>query len=195
MQESKDNTARLLDVHQKSGRLPEGDPVVSQAGLSLYGNAEELARAGSEGTWESALRAFFSTVQAGDYVAMLAYMPTTGEHEELFQDARIGIRDTLHVATTFGYGPRFLHSTGQLHKGGPNRGVFIQITAREKKDLDIPGQDFSFGTLISAQALGDLQSLQKHGRRAIRFRIEGDHSEGVEHIREAIKQAVSGLGI
>ncbi len=195
VQESKDNTARLLDVYKKEGRLPEGDPVVSQDGLSIYGNAEELARAGSEGTWDSALKAFFSTVQAGDYVAMLAYMPTTGEHEELFQDARLAIRDTLHVATTFGYGPRFLHSTGQLHKGGPNRGVFIQITAKEKKDLDIPGQPFSFGTLISAQALGDLQSLQKHGRRAIRLHIEGDHSEGVEHIREAIKRAVAGLGI
>ena len=195
VQESKDNTARLLDVYREKGRLPEGEPVVMQNGLSIYGNAEELSRAGSEGTWDSALRAFFSTVQAGDYVAMLAYMPTTGEHEELFQDARIAIRDTLHVATTFGYGPRFLHSTGQLHKGGPNRGVYIQITAKEKKDLDIPGQDFSFGTLISAQALGDLQSLQKHGRRAIRLHIEGDHSEGVEHIREAIKQAISGLGI
>jgi hypothetical protein len=134
-------------------------------------------------------------VRPGDFVAFLSYTPSTGEHEELFQDARIAIRDTLKVATTFGYGPRFLHSTGQLHKGGSNRGAFIQITADPRRDLEIPGEPYTFGTLIRAQALGDLESLQKHGRRAIRLHIRGDHAAGVERIREAIREAVSGLGI
>lgn len=195
VQESKDNTKRLLAVYEKDGKLPEVSPILQSDGIALYGNEEELSRAGSEGTLGSALRAFFGTVRPGDYVAMMAYMPSTGEHEGLFQDARVAVRDTLKVATTFGYGPRFLHSTGQLHKGGPNTGVFIQITCDVLHDLPIPGQDYTFGTLIRAQSMGDLQSLQKHGRRAIRLHIKGDHAEGVEHIRAAIKDAVSEPGI
>jgi transaldolase/glucose-6-phosphate isomerase len=195
VQESKDNTSRLLGVYKEKGKLPEGDAILEANSLALYGDGEALSRAGSEGTLESALRAFFSTVRPGDYVATLAYIPSTGEHEELLQDARLAIRDTLRVATTFGYGPRFLHSTGQLHKGGPNRGVYVQVTCDPQCDVDIPGQTFSFGTLIRAQALGDLQSLQQHGRRAIRLHIRGDHAEGVEHIREAIRAAVKPLGI
>jgi transaldolase/glucose-6-phosphate isomerase len=190
VQESKDNTRRLLEINERQGRLPEGDAILTSDGLALFGDAEALSRAGSEGTLQSALHALFSTVNAGDYVAMLAYMPSTGEQEELLLDARVAIRDALKVATTFGYGPRFLHSTGQLHKGGANRGVFIQITSDPKRDLPIPDEEFTFGTLIRAQALGDLQSLQKHGRRAIRLHIRGDLSEGVEHVRAAIRAAV-----
>ncbi len=194
VQESKDNTKRLLDVYEKQGRLPQESPVLEDGDLTLYGDGEALARAGSEGTLETALNAFFRMVKPGDYVAFMAYIPSTGEHEELLQDARISVRNVLKVATTFGYGPRFLHSTGQLHKGGPNKGVYVQITAESPKDLPIPGQPFTFGTLIKAQAMGDLQSLQKHGRRAISLRISGDHAAGIERIREAIKEAVAGLG-
>jgi len=193
VQESKDNTKRLLDVFQKEGKLPEQAPLIESDGLALYGDGEALARAGSEGTLQTALRAFFGTVGAGDYVSILAYIPSTGEQEELLLDARRAIRDSCRVATTFGYGPRFLHSTGQLHKGGPNKGVYIQITSDPMKDLPIPGQPFSFGTLIRAQSMGDLQSLQKHGRRAIRLHVKGDLSQGIEHAREAIKAAVANL--
>lgn len=192
--ESKENTKRLLDVYVDKGRLPEVVPLVSD-GVSLYGDGEALARAGSEGTMWSALRAFFGGVNPGDYVALLAYMPTTGEHEELFLDTRVSIRNTLRVATTFGYGPRYLHSTGQLHKGGLNKGVFALITCEPRRDFSIPGQNFTFGKLAKAQALGDMESLQKHNRRAIRLHIAGDHSEGVECIRECIKDALEGLGI
>lgn len=194
IQEGKDNTQRLLDLYEKEGKLSEVAPILSD-GISLYGDAEALARAGSEGTLNTALHAFFSTVNPGDYVAFLAYIPSIGEHEELFLDARFAIRDSLRVATTFGYGPRYLHSTGQLHKGGPNKGVFIQVTCDPRHDLPIPGQNFTFGTLIRAQSMGDIQSLQKHGRRAIRFHITGDHSVGVEYIRQAIRESLSGLGI
>ncbi|HST03891.1 MAG TPA: transaldolase, partial [Chloroflexia bacterium] len=114
---------------------------------------------------------------------------------ELFLDARLAIRDTLRVATTFGYGPRYLHSTGQLHKGGANKGAFIQITCDPRRDLPIPGQNFTFGTLIRAQSMGDMQSLRKHGRRIIRLHITGDHSVGVERIRQAIRESLSGLGV
>jgi hypothetical protein len=195
VQESKDNTTRLLQAYAEKGRLPEGDPVLESNSISIYGDAESLVRAGSEGTLESALTAFLRGVKPGDYIAFLAYLPTIGEHEELIQDARLAVRDTLRVATTFGYGPRYLHSTGQLHKGGPNKGVFIQITADPRRDLPIPSQEYTFGTLVRAQGLGDLESLRQHGRRAIRLHIRGDHAVGVEHIREAIREAVKPLGI
>lgn len=195
VQESKDNTQHLLDKYEKKDRLPEVDPILESDGLALYGDSEALSRAGFEGTLDSALRSFLRTVRPGDYVGMMAYIPSTGEQEELLLDARITIRNTLRVATTFGYGPRFLHSTGQLHKGGPNKGMFIQITADPRRDLSIPDAPYTFGTLLRAQALGDLESLQKHGRRAIRLHIRGDLSEGVEHIRQALKDAVAGLGV
>ena len=195
VQESKDNTTRLLGVYKEKGRLPEGDTILESDGIALFGDAEALSRAGAEGTLDSALTAFFGTVEPGDYVSFLGYIPSIGEHEGLLQDSRLSVRDTLRVATTFGYGPRFLHSTGQLHKGGPNRGVYVQITCDPRRDLPIPGQEFTFGTLIRAQALGDLQSLQQHGRRAIRLHIRGDHAQGIEHIRAAIKSALGPLGV
>jgi hypothetical protein len=196
VQESKDNTQRLLDHYEKNGKLPERNALIEGEHFDLYGDQEALARAGFEGTIETGIRALLSTAQEGvDYVALLAYMPSTGEHEELFQDTRTSIRNKLRVATTFGYGPRYLHSTGQLHKGGPNKGIFIEITAEPHRDLNIPGQPFSFGTLIRAQAMGDMQSLAKHGRRAIRLHIKGDHAAGVEAIREAVKEAIEPLGI
>ncbi|MEO5951007.1 MAG: bifunctional transaldolase/phosoglucose isomerase [Chloroflexia bacterium] len=192
--ESKENTQRLLTTFKALGSLPESNPLMTD-GVSIYGDDEALARAGWEGTLQSALHAFFSTVNPGDYVATLVYMPTTGEHEELLLDTRLQIRNKLKVATTFGYGPRYLHSTGQLHKGGPNKGAFLQITCDPRRDIDIPDQPYSFGTLIKAQSIGDLESLQKHNRRAIRLHIHGDHSEGVEQIREAIIESLEGLGI
>jgi hypothetical protein len=112
-------------------------------------------------------------VRPGDYVAILAYLDRTSETEALIEGARLAIRDRHRVATTTGFGPRFLHSTGQLHKGGANDGVFIQITdGTRERDLPIPGQPYTFGTLIDAQALGDLRSLRSRGRRVARVRLE-----------------------
>ncbi|HYP21662.1 MAG TPA: bifunctional transaldolase/phosoglucose isomerase [Chloroflexia bacterium] len=196
VQESKDNTQRLLDYYEQNSRLPQADALIEGEAFDLYADQEALARAGFEGTIETGIRALLSTAQEGvDYVAILAYMPSTGEHEELFQDARTAVRDTLRVATTFGYGPRFLHSTGQLHKGGPNRGIYIQVTAEPQRDVSIPGSPYSFGTLIRAQAMGDMQSLEKHGRRVIRLHVKGDHAAGVEAIREVVREAIEPLGI
>jgi transaldolase / glucose-6-phosphate isomerase len=112
-------------------------------------------------------------VGEGDYVAILAYLDRTSETEDAIERARLAIRDRSKVATTTGFGPRFLHSTGQLHKGGPNSGVFIQVVDRERQvDLPIPGQPYTFGTLIDAQALGDLRSLRNHGRRVARVTLD-----------------------
>ena len=110
-------------------------------------------------------------VKAGDYLAIQAYLPRTPKVEAELHEVRMRLRDRLKVATTVGFGPRFLHSTGQLHKGGPNSGCFIQVVEPPEQDAAIPGQPFTFGTLIAAQSAGDLQSLRAHGRRVARVRL------------------------
>jgi len=105
------------------------------------------------------------------------------------------IRDNLKTATTLGFGPRFLHSTGQLHKGGPNNGVFLQITCEDKQDLPIPGEQYSFGTLKQAQALGDLQSLIAHGRRVLRVHIRGEIGGGLEQLSRTISGIFATQGV
>src|SRR6185295_9159426 len=119
------------------------------------------------------LGALLKEVTEGDYVAILAYLDRTSETEDAIERVRVAIRDRYRVATTTGFGPRFLHSTGQLHKGGPNSGVFIQVVDRGRSvDLPIPGQPYTFGTLIDAQALGDLRSLRARGRRVARVTFD-----------------------
>jgi hypothetical protein len=134
---------------------------------------EILAGGSAEDPGTDDLGALLKEIGRGDYVAILAYLDRTYETEAAVERARIAIRDRYKVATTSGFGPRFLHSTGQLHKGGANNGVFIQITdGARPQDLPIPGQAYTFGTLIDAQALGDLRSLRNRGRRVARVRLE-----------------------
>src|SRR5205814_6051328 len=135
---------------------------------------ETLKQFGSSLALEAFVTAHLGRVKAGDYVALLNYIQETPEHEELIQAMRSHLRDALRVATTTGYGPRFLHSTGQLHKGGADNGVFIQITADNVKDVPLPGEPFTSGTLKQAQALGDFQSLASRHRRAIRVHLGKD---------------------
>ena len=138
-----------------------------------------------------AIAAYLSRVRTGDYVAINAYLERTPVVHEVFQRIRALIRDTKRVATTLGYGPRFLHSTGQLHKGGPNTGVFLQVTADQSEDLDIPGEPYSFGTLVAAQALGDMKSLCTRNRRVIRIHLGCDVEVGVGLIQQAVEKALS----
>jgi transaldolase/glucose-6-phosphate isomerase len=130
-------------------------------------------------------------VKPGDYVALLAYLDKSPTSERALRAVRKELRDALGVAVTVGYGPRFLHSTGQLHKGGPNNGVFIQITADAAKDVAISGEPFTFGTLIRAQAVGDLLALRSHGRRAVRIHLGGDVKGRLRQLREAVHKAVA----
>ncbi|MBD5633090.1 MAG: hypothetical protein IAI49_01325 [Candidatus Eremiobacteraeota bacterium] len=140
----------------------------------------------------SAVGAVLAQVRAGDYVAFTAYIDRSTEHEQQLHDIRLKVRDALKVATTVGFGPRFLHSTGQLHKGGPPTGVFFQLTADtpKKNDLDIPGM-VSFATLIQAQSLGDFESLDSRGRRGIRLHFTAPLEEALEALSLAIDDAVS----
>jgi transaldolase / glucose-6-phosphate isomerase len=142
-------------------------------------------------TVEGAVAQLLSTVRPGlDYLAILAYVPLDPDVEERLQRIRQRIGHATGAATTLGFGPRFLHSTGQLHKGGPDTGVFLQLTADPSKDLPIPGWDESFGTLIAAQALGDLASLQKRERRALRLHV-ADLDAGLARLEAMVEAAVS----
>jgi glucose-6-phosphate isomerase len=167
VQESKDATRSLLDTHRRQGSLPQPAPLVAETGVAAYGDPGAI---GDEPvSVDGAVRALVETVQAGDYVAILVYLPQDPDVEAKLQGLRGRLARQLGVATTLGFGPRFLHSTGQLHKGGPASGVFLQITAEPRRDLPIPGWEESFGTLVAAQALGDLESLQSRGRRVLRL--------------------------
>ena len=153
VQESKDNTSRLLAAFGQAGQLPEPEPVAVADGLSLVGDSRATSV-------ERGLADFLARARPGDYLALQAYVPYRESVRQGLQDVRRRLRDRLRIATTLGFGPRFLHSTGQLHKGGPATGLFLQLTADDPEDAPIPGQPFSFGVLKRAQALGDLQALQ-----------------------------------
>ena len=130
-------------------------------------------------------------MQADDYVALLAYIERNADHIDALQDTRLAVRDQRQVATCAEFGPRFLHSTGQAYKGGPDSGVFLQITADDAKDLPVPGQKASFGVIKAAQARGDFDVLTERGRRALRVHLKGDLKSGLKTLDHAIRQALN----
>ena len=183
VQESKDNTAALLRTYADEGMLPADEPAIADGVLSVYGKCQgESAR--------EALRGFLDQVGPGDYVALMAYLPREEPAQRRLHAVRHAIRAATQAATTVGYGPRFLHSTGQLHKGGPNTAVCLQLTAGVTADLPVPGAPHSFGLFLQAQALGDMRALQRHGRRVLRVHLGADYGEGLA----GLEQALSGLG-
>ncbi|MGA2055529.1 MAG: bifunctional transaldolase/phosoglucose isomerase [Bradyrhizobium sp.] len=191
---AKIKTRELTAAFEKSGSLPKEQPVISTDAADLYTdatNASDLRKAGADGTLESWIRAHFSRIDAGDYVALLAYIERNADHIDTLQAARLAVRDLRHVATCAEFGPRFLHSTGQAYKGGPDSGVFLQITADDAKDLPVPGQKASFGVIKAAQARGDFGVLTERGRRALRVHLKGDLAKGLKALDTAIQQALN----
>ena len=188
VQESKDATRELLDASRSRGTLPQPPPLVTEPGMAVSGDPEALGTAPASA--QAAVTRLLDGVRAGrDYVAILAYLPAQPEIERRLGDLRARIGEATGAATTLGFGPRFLHSTGQLHKGGPPTGVFLQLTADPAKDLPIPGWDETFGTLIAAQALGDLASLQRRGRRALRLHVQ-DADAGLDRVAALVEDAI-----
>lgn len=194
--ESKQNTARLLEHYKAHGTLPSHTPVAQQNGTSLYadsGLAAVLRNTAAQQHLEPNLVGLLATLinntHAGDYFALLAYLPLFSDIDTALNETRRRIRHVTRRATTIGYGPRFLHSTGQLHKGGPNNGVFIQITTDDATDVAIPGEPYTFGILKAAQAAGDLEALNAKQRRAVRLHSSGDWLDGLNLLREAIDLA------
>ena len=189
VQESKDATRELLDYFKSHGELEEQEPLIGDDTLTVYGS-ERSAAGLLNNSIAAALRAHLATVRADDYIALLVYVEETPEIEATLQAIRTLLRDSLHCATTTGYGPRFLHSTGQLHKGGPDTGVFIQITAPDHADLEIPEEPYTFSVLKQAQALGDFRSLSAHGRRAIRVDLGTDALAGLQRLQALLADAL-----
>jgi len=191
---SKIVTRNLTNEYEKNGSLPSEKPILDDKGTKLFTddrNAAELAKAaGFEKSLVAYLKAHLSRIKAGDYFALLAYVQMNEEHEKQLQAIRYAVRDKKHVATCLGFGPRFLHSTGQAYKGGPNSGVFLQLTCDDAKDLPVPGQKYTFGIVKAAQARGDFQVLAERGRRALRVHLGADLAAGLRTLQNAIKEAL-----
>ncbi len=191
---SKLETKKLTSEYESKGSLPVEQPVLEQDGISLFTdekNAAALAQAaGSDRSLASYLRAHLARIGEGDYFAVLGYIEMNPEHEALLQSLRMSVRDRKHVATCLGFGPRFLHSTGQAYKGGPNSGVFLQITCDDAADLPVPQQKYSFGVVKAAQARGDFAVLAERDRRALRVHLGSDVKAGLTKLAKLIQQSV-----
>ena len=190
VQESKDATKELLEAFKQNGKLQEQTALASDDVLTVY--ADDATRAALPGnTVVETLKAHLQRAGAGDYIALLDYFEESEENERIIQQIRTHLRDATRCATTTGYGPRFLHSTGQLHKGGPASGVFMQLTAGDKRDVAIPDEPFTFSTLKQAQALGDFRSLSTRGRRAVRVELGADATAGLKRLYELVREAMT----
>jgi len=184
---------KLTSAYEESGSLPQLDAFFDSDGFRLIAderNACELRNTVEEQSLKGYLAAQLSRVQPGDYVALLAYLPMSAEHEWLLSEIRVLIRDRLRVATCVGFGPRFQHSTGQAYKGGPNSGVFLQITCEDSVELAVPGHKYTFATVKEAQARGDFDTLAKHDRRALRIDVGAEATEGLRALRDAIERVL-----
>lgn len=184
VQEAKDATNRFLRNVEERGSLTEPAATMIYGPLSFF--TQEIADSP-----ERLLRDFFSPGRPGCYVSLQAYLPEDAETNSILESIRLSLRDSLRIATTVGYAPRLLHSTGQLHKGGPDTGLFLQLTARDAIDIAIPGKPYTFGIFKRAQALGDLEALTKHGRRAIRVDLGDDAKKGLALLKQLIDSALT----
>ena len=193
VESAKIETRALTAAYEETGKLPAREPVLEGEGFKLYATeayAATLKAAAPAGTLAGYLRAHLSQIHEGDYFAALAYLPMFAENEAAIQRLRHKVRDKKRVATCLGFGPRFLHSTGQDYKGGPNAGVFLQITADHSVNVEIPGQKLTFGVVIDAQAAGDLAVLESRGRRALRVHLGVDLAAGLEMLAAAFDEAL-----
>jgi transaldolase/glucose-6-phosphate isomerase len=192
---SKIVTRQLTEAYEKTGKLPEESPIFDEGGIKLFTdernavNLKKLAR--SDQSLTGLLRAHLSQLSPGDYMALLAYIEMNGPHEDTLQAMRHAVRDRKHVATCLGFGPRFLHSTGQAYKGGPNSGVFLQITCDDAKDLPVPGQKYTFGTVKAAQARGDFQVLADRKRRALRVHLNANVDAALKTLEKNVVEALT----
>jgi transaldolase/glucose-6-phosphate isomerase len=190
---SKIATRNLTSEYEKTGSLPAEEPVVEDDGLKLFTdekNAADLARAaGGDKSLAGYLKAHLGRIGTGDYFAVLGYIQMNAEHEKNLQAIRHAVRDKKHVATCLGFGPRFLHSTGQAYKGGPNSGVFLQVTCDDALELPVPQQKYTFGVVKAAQARGDFQVLAERGRRALRVHLH-DVGAGLATLAAAVQKAL-----
>jgi transaldolase/glucose-6-phosphate isomerase len=191
---SKTATRKLTTEYEKTGSLPAETPIFAGEGIKLFTDEKNAATLtqmvkGNQ-TLAGYLKAHLNRLSAGDYFALLAYIEMNEAHERTLQAMRQGVRDTKRVATCLEFGPRFLHSTGQAYKGGPNTGVFLQITCDDAVDLPVPKQKYTFGVVKAAQARGDFQVLLERERRALRAHLGADVAAGLGTLQAAIRVAL-----
>lgn len=186
VQESKDNTNYYLRTFREQGGFPEPEPALVEGSLGFYTSAPAA-------TATATLAEFLGQARPGDYLALLAYLTENDATVAAIGAIRRSIMGSLGIATTAGFGPRYLHSTGQLHKGGPGSGLFLMVTASEDRDALIPGETFTFGVFKQAQALGDLEALQKHGRRVLRVHLDSG-AGGLPHLGRLVAEALAKPG-
>ncbi|HEX3092856.1 MAG TPA: transaldolase, partial [Candidatus Angelobacter sp.] len=192
---SKIVTRQLTEAYEKTGKLPEEAPLFDDGTIKLFTDERNAASlkslAGSDRSLTGFLRAHLSQLSPSDYMALLAYIEMNGAHEASLQAMRHAVRDRKHVATCLGFGPRFLHSTGQAYKGGPNSGVFLQITCDDANDLPVPGQKYTFGTVKAAQARGDFQVLADRKRRALRVHLNANVDAALKTLEKNVVEALT----
>lgn len=194
VQESKNNTDRLLSKFRATGRLPEQSPLLAEARLRVFvpeSLAPKLAVPAGRGRSSQLLARFLGLVRRGDYLGLIAYFESTREHERSLQAMRVRLRDHLRRAITVGYGPRFLHSTGQLHKGGPNNGLYLQLVVTDAADLPVPDEPYSFSTLKQAQALGDFAALKAKQRRVLRIHLGEEIAGGLRALARLLDRVLA----
>ncbi len=192
MQESKDYITRVVTEYAQNEALPQQKLIVAETSLRVFGDAENceaLRRGGS--SLQAMLTTHLARLSPGDYLAITPFVEELNNYKSLLQEIRVAIRDKKRVATATGYSPRFSHSTGQLHKGGPDGCVFLQLTSEDINDIEVPGEKFSFGVLKQAQALGDFESLTKHHRRAIRIDLGRDVEKGLRRLLALAKESLT----
>lgn len=192
---SKIATRDLTQRYEQFGSVPKETAFFSQGGISLLADQENrnlLSRAaGPDPTAASILKAHLERLSPGDYFAILAYLEMSPLHQRLLQRLRRQVRDRFGVATCLGFGPRFLHSTGQAYKGGPNSGVFLQITGEDPQDMPVPGRKYTFGAVKAAQARGDFQVLNQRGRRALRIHVSAPVEEGLRQLNRTLDMGLA----
>jgi len=192
---SKVATQKLTAEYERNGSLPLEAAILEDSGIKMFTdekNAAALGKtAGSDKSLAGYLRAHLKRLKPGDYFALLAYIEMNAAHEECLEKIRLAVRDKKRVATCLGFGPRFLHSTGQAYKGGPNTGVFLQITCDDGLDMPVPGQKYTFGVVKAAQARGDFRVLADRKRRALRVHLDADVQAGLATLQAAIRQALA----
>ena len=192
---SKIATRNLTAEYEKTGSLPAEEPFFAEDGIRLFADPANSAAitgaAKGDGSLAGYIRSHLHRLGSGDYVALLAYIQMDAANEKGLQAMRLAIRNSKRVATCLGFGPRFLHSTGQAYKGGPNTGVFLQITADDATDLPVPGQKYTFGIVKAAQARGDFQVLADRNRRALRVHLGADIPAGLAALGKGIQKALA----
>jgi len=187
---SKIETKKLTSQYETTGSLPPESPFFKEKGIKLFADEKNTAALQGRAKLADVLKAHLSRLGAGDYFAVLGYITMNPANEKILQTIRIAVRDKKKVATVLGFGPRFLHSTGQAYKGGPNSGVFLQITCDEAKDLPVPGQKYTFGIVKAAQARGDFAVLAERGRRALRVHLGKNLKPGLAALTKAVQKAI-----